>query len=109
MDVLVPGALAQQLLMESTGLTCEDEEDDLDQAKGLKSIGNRWEINEKDMSQLISRSFLCQVGLPQQCEPELFFVNPRPVFTHTAPHRKAGLGNSLMHMIRGSICVLSLF
>ena len=38
LDVLVPGALAQQLLMESTGLTCEDEEDDLDQAKGLKSI-----------------------------------------------------------------------
>ncbi|OLQ15617.1 Unconventional myosin-XVI [Symbiodinium microadriaticum] len=29
------------------------------------------------------------VGLPQQCEPELFFVNPRPVFHHTAVHRKA--------------------
>jgi len=34
-------------------------------------------------------SFDDLVGLPQQCEPELFFVNPRPVFSHTAPHRKA--------------------
>lgn len=32
------------------------------------------------------------VGLPQQCEPELFFVNPRPVFSHTVVHRKALLG-----------------
>eukprot|EP00435_Cladocopium_sp_Y103_P028973 s2010_g7.t1 len=32
------------------------------------------------------------VGLPQQCEPELFFVNPRPVFSHTVAHRKALLG-----------------
>ncbi|CAJ1439287.1 unnamed protein product, partial [Effrenium voratum] len=29
------------------------------------------------------------VGLPQQCEPELFFVNPRPVFFQTSAHRKA--------------------
>lgn len=29
------------------------------------------------------------VGLPLECEPELFFVNPKPVFQHTTIHKKS--------------------